>query len=79
MAVDAATPQSNPGARFHGLSRQLRAQRGKRADEFIVQVPSQLIGDVPANIPRALLPEFIGELILRRSLQMGRIRRLRIL
>ena len=48
-------------------------------EDFIVQVPSQLVGDVPANFPRALLPEFIGELILSRSPQIGRIRRLRIL
>ncbi|MCG5076932.1 hypothetical protein L5014_26900 [Paraburkholderia sp. RG36] len=27
-------------------------------EEFIVRVPSQVIADVPVNVPRALLPEF---------------------
>ena len=48
-------------------------------NEFIVQVPSQLVVDVPANVPRALLPEYITELILQRSPQIGKIRHLRIL
>lgn len=48
-------------------------------DEFIVNVPSQLVEGVPANLPRALLPEYITELILKRSPQMGKIRYLRIL
>lgn len=48
-------------------------------DAFIVQVPSQLVGGVPANIPRALLPEYITDLILQRSPTIGRIRNLRIL
>lgn len=48
-------------------------------DDFIVHVPSQLVGDVPANVPRALLPEYITELILKRSHQIGKIRYLRIL
>ncbi|VWD36467.1 hypothetical protein BCO18430_06422 [Burkholderia contaminans] len=30
---------------------------------FIVQVPSQLVQDVPGDIPRALLPEYITDLI----------------
>lgn len=46
---------------------------------FIVHVPSQLVQDVPANVPRALLPEYITDLILRRSPRMGKIRHLRIL
>jgi hypothetical protein len=46
---------------------------------FIAQVPSQLVTDVPATIPRALLPEFIADLIRQRSPQIGRIRNLRIL
>lgn len=29
-------------------------------DEFIVHVPSQLVDAIPANVPRALLPEYIG-------------------
>jgi hypothetical protein len=33
-------------------------------DEFIVHVPSQLVENVPANVPRALLPEYITDLIL---------------
>jgi hypothetical protein len=48
-------------------------------DAFIVQVPSQLVQDVPANVPRALLPKFITDLILKRSPSIGRIRNLRIL
>jgi hypothetical protein len=48
-------------------------------DEFIVHVPSQLVSDIPANIPRALLPEYIANLIVERSPSIGRIRNLRIL
>ena len=48
-------------------------------DDFIAQIASQLITDVPANIPRALLPEFITDLILKRSPEIARIRHLRIL
>ncbi|WP_035551528.1 hypothetical protein [Burkholderia sp. 9120] len=48
-------------------------------DNFIAQVPSQVVTDVPANIPRALLPEFIADLIRQRSPGIGRIRDLRIL
>jgi hypothetical protein len=48
-------------------------------DEFIVQVPAQLVEGVPANVPRALLAEYITELILQRSPAIGKIRHLRIL
>ncbi|RQH05013.1 hypothetical protein [Paraburkholderia dinghuensis] len=48
-------------------------------DEFIVHVPSQVVADIPANVPRALLPEFIATLIVERSPTIGRIRNLRIL
>ncbi|MGF6998284.1 hypothetical protein P3T25_006665 [Paraburkholderia sp. GAS32] len=48
-------------------------------DDFIVHVPSQMIGGVPATVPRALLPEFVTSLILERSPSIGRIRNLRIL
>ncbi|ASW04443.1 hypothetical protein [Paraburkholderia aromaticivorans] len=48
-------------------------------DDFIVQVPGQVISDVPASVPRALLPEFIADLIRQRSPKIGRIRNLRIL
>jgi hypothetical protein len=48
-------------------------------DEFIVHVPSQLVDEIPANVPRALLPEHITDLILKRSPQIGKIRHLRIL
>jgi hypothetical protein len=48
-------------------------------DEFIVHVPSQRVEDIPANVPRALLPEYITEMILTRSPQIGKIRHLRIL
>ncbi|EUC14433.1 hypothetical protein [Paraburkholderia hospita] len=50
-----------------------------KPDEFIVHVPSQLVEDVPPNVLRALLPEYITELILKRSPQIGRIRYLRVL
>jgi hypothetical protein len=48
-------------------------------EDFIAKVPSQLVEGVPANIPRALLPEFISDLILKRSVRIGRIRKLRLL
>ncbi|GAB6846923.1 hypothetical protein [Paraburkholderia kururiensis] len=48
-------------------------------DDYIVNVPSQLVDDVPANIPRALLPEYIADLIRQRSPQIGKTRSLRIL
>lgn len=48
-------------------------------DDFIAHVPSQVINDVPATVPRALLPEFIADLIRQRSPRIGRIRNLRIL
>lgn len=48
-------------------------------EEFIVQVPSQLVTDIPANVPRALLPEFITNLIVERSPSIGKIRNLPIL
>ncbi|WP_116138965.1 hypothetical protein [Paraburkholderia sp. BL27I4N3] len=48
-------------------------------DEYIVHVPSQMVVDVPASIPRALLPEYIANLIRERSPNVGRIRHLRIL
>lgn len=48
-------------------------------DAFIVQVPSQLVEGIHGNVPRALLPEYIAELILTRSPSMGKIRNLRVL
>jgi hypothetical protein len=48
-------------------------------DDYIAKVASQVVEDVPANIPRALLPEFIKDLILKRSARIGKIRALRIL
>ncbi|MFM0470592.1 hypothetical protein [Paraburkholderia strydomiana] len=48
-------------------------------DDFIVHVPSQLVADVPANIPRALLPEYITDMILKRSSQIAKVRNLRVL
>ena len=47
-------------------------------EDFIAKVPSQLVEGVPANIPRALLPEFISDLILKRSVRIGKIRKLRL-
>jgi hypothetical protein len=48
-------------------------------DDFIVLVPSQMICDVPATIPRALLPEYVANLLRERSPSIGRIRNLRVL
>lgn len=48
-------------------------------DEYLSQVPSQIVNDVPASIPRALLPEYIANLIKERSPSIGNIRHLRIL
>ncbi|MFT0170481.1 hypothetical protein ACLKMY_15900 [Paraburkholderia mimosarum] len=48
-------------------------------EEFIVLVPSQVIADVPANLPRALLPEYLVNLIVERSPSIGKIRNLKIL
>ncbi|MFM0498502.1 hypothetical protein PQQ88_31300 [Paraburkholderia caledonica] len=48
-------------------------------DDFVVHVPSQLVDDVPANIPRSLLPEYITDMILKRSSQIAKIRNLRTL
>ncbi|MGV2293389.1 hypothetical protein AAHK20_32105 [Trinickia sp. YCB016] len=47
--------------------------------EFIVYVPTQMITDVPATVPRVLLPEFIAALISDRSPTIGKIRNLKIL
>jgi hypothetical protein len=48
-------------------------------DDFIAQVPCQVVDDVPVNIPRALLTEFITDLILKRSPGIGKIRNFRLL
>ncbi|WP_020071544.1 hypothetical protein [Paraburkholderia caledonica] len=48
-------------------------------DDFVVHVPSQLVDDIPANIPQALLPEYITDMILKRSSQIAKIRNLRVL
>jgi hypothetical protein len=48
-------------------------------NDFISKVPGQTVSDVPANVPRALLPEFITSLILERSPRIGKIRNLRVL
>ncbi|MGY6128020.1 hypothetical protein ACW9YV_21920 (plasmid) [Paraburkholderia strydomiana] len=48
-------------------------------NDFVVQVPSQLVTDVPVTVPRALLPEFLVDLIRQRSPQIGRIRNLLVL
>jgi len=52
---------------------------GSAPDDFIVHVPSQLVDEVPANIPRALLPEYIADLLRQRSSGIGTIRNLRLL
>lgn len=48
-------------------------------DDFVARVPSQLVNDIPANIARALLPEYMCDLLQQRSPQIARIRHLRIL
>jgi hypothetical protein len=48
-------------------------------DDYIAKVPSQVVEDVPANIPCALLPAYITDLILKRSARIGKIRPLYIL
>jgi hypothetical protein len=48
-------------------------------DAFIAQVSSQFVEGIPANLPRALPPEYITQLILQRSPTIGKIRNLRIL
>ncbi|MGF6301322.1 hypothetical protein OKW42_004675 [Paraburkholderia sp. WC7.3d] len=40
-------------------------------NDFIVHVPSQMICDVPVTVPRALLPEFVANLIRERSPSIG--------
>nr|WP_244125890.1 hypothetical protein [Burkholderia gladioli] len=58
------------------------AQEHSRADvsgDFIVQVPSLLIGNVPINTLRALLPEYLVDLILKCSSKIVDIRNLRLL
>jgi hypothetical protein len=37
------------------------------------------VEDIPANVPRALVPEYIADLIQKRSPQIGKIRNLRII
>jgi hypothetical protein len=49
------------------------------SDEFIANVASQVVTNIPANMPRVLLPEFIASLTLNRSPAIGKIRNLRIL
>lgn len=48
-------------------------------DDFVARVPSQIITDVPANVPPVLLPEFLTNLIQQRSPRIGRIRNLRVI
>jgi hypothetical protein len=55
------------------------ASRESAPDDYIAKVPSEVVEGVPANIPRALLPEYITDLILKRSVRIGKIRHLRII
>lgn len=48
-------------------------------DDYIVQVPVQVVSDVPDNVPREELPNAITRLILERSPRMGKIRNLKVL
>jgi hypothetical protein len=54
-------------------------QIGAEFQVAVAQVPSQVVGDIPATVPRALLPWFIQNPILERSPTIDRIRSLRIL
>jgi hypothetical protein len=47
--------------------------------DFIAHVPLQILSDVPANIPLALIPEYITDLILIGSPHIGKVRNLRVL
>lgn len=47
--------------------------------DFIAHVPSQILSDVPPNISRALIPEYVTDLILKRSPHIGKVRNLRVL
>jgi hypothetical protein len=48
-------------------------------DDYIAKIPSPVVKDLPANIRRGLLPEYIDDLIRKRSARIGKIRHLRIL
>jgi hypothetical protein len=48
-------------------------------DDFIVHIPSQLVTDVPADVPREALPDYLTDLIRHRSPRIGKIRNLRLL
>ena len=48
-------------------------------DDFIVHVPSQLVEGAPANVPGVLLREYVTDVILKRSPQIGKLRQIRIL
>jgi hypothetical protein len=65
------TPKSSGAPYEHGLA--------DGADGYIAKVPSQVVEDAPADIPRSELPEYITDLIRKRSTCNGRIRRLRII
>jgi hypothetical protein len=69
------------GQDSHGLPRHYEHSLQNKPDEFIVHVPSQLVENIPANLPRALLPEYITDLIQSARPKSGRsgIRHLRIL
>jgi len=48
-------------------------------NDYVIQVPAQLVDDVLANIPHELLAEFITGILLTRPPKIGKIRHLRML
>jgi len=79
-ACDAIVPQHENGClAHHGLRVDYEHSLASAPDDYIAKVPSQVVKDVPANIPRALLPEYVTDLILKRSARIGKLRHLRIL
>lgn len=82
-----ATPSSMPDQRLgpSGVARrphyamQYRIACGHSLDDVVLHVPLHIVDDVPANIPRALLPEYITEGPQKRSPQIAMTRNLRML
>ena len=46
--------------------------------DYIARVPSRAVEEVPANLPAALLPEYVTDFILKHSTRIGKLRHLRI-
>jgi len=63
----------------HGLRVSYERSLTSAFGDYIAKVLSQVVEGVPANIPRALLPEYITNPILKRSVRIGKIRHLRVI